>query len=230
MSTPTPTEAAAAGAGKVKGIGKALSGHPKWVYVVVIAGAVAMAYYLRQRQNAQTENAGVVSGPDSTSDPYGGYGTTSAGDPYTYPGGSQGAYYGGDTPQGTSGSGDPNQNFNDLVNALATLAPIIGGGGAPVSPGVDAHTVPTADPVIAPAPAVTVPVAPAPTPTQQTATTNVPHVISQKAQPILGPGIFYNATRDLRYIIQRHSNGKNYRHYESKLNKGDWGSGGVIPQ
>lgn len=53
-----------------------------------------------------------------------------------------------------------------------------------------------------------------------------------REQPHMGPNIFYNADRNLRYIIQRHSNNKTYRHYESKLNKGDWGSGagpGVIP-
>lgn len=55
---------------------------------------------------------------------------------------------------------------------------------------------------------------------------------SSAPQPNLGPNIFYNSDRKLRYIIQKHSNKKNYRHYESRLNKGDWGSSagpGVIP-
>lgn len=49
-------------------------------------------------------------------------------------------------------------------------------------------------------------------------------------QPILGPNIFWNASRGLRYIIQKPKGKGNYRYYESALNRGDWGKGGVIPQ
>ena len=47
-----------------------------------------------------------------------------------------------------------------------------------------------------------------------------PNVLIQDSGPRAGLG----------YIVKRHDNGKNYRHYESKFGRGDWGQGGIVPQ
>lgn len=62
-----------------------------------------------------------------------------------------------------------------------------------------------------------------------------PQPTPKAEQPQLGPNIYYNRERNLRYVVQRdwsakHKTYLNYRRYESKLNKGDWGQGGVVPQ
>lgn len=218
---PNPHQAAAKIGGKAKGLGKSLTGHPKWVYIVIIAGAIGAAYYMRKRAAAAGANA--LTSPDTSATPYGGYGDTT-----NYPGGTQGAYYGSGTPSETAAP--PGLTMEEVTNLLGTIIPALGGGGPPATPSVEIHYVPetpssgggnappTPEPPPPPPPYIPPP-APAP----------VPQVTHQAAQPVTGPGIFYNASRNLRYVVQRHANSKTYRHYESALNRGDWGHGGVIP-
>lgn len=236
MTTPpTPAEVPGkiAGGAKAggKGLAKSLKGHPPWLYAVVIVGAIAVAYMIRQRSNANAA-AAMASSPDDTSTPYGGYGDTA-----NYPGSTQGAFLGGSVPgdETTGGLGWDPATVADAVTqgimaGIAGIVPIIGGGGMPAND-PNAHTVPDlpipapyVDPSPAPPPIVHATPPPPPPPT---ATASAP-------QPTLGPGIFYNEDRKLRYVVQNkktntYPKGHNFRGYESRLNKGDWGQGGWIP-
>lgn len=225
MTTP-PAPAEVPGKVKAggKGLAKSLKGHPPWLYAVVIVGAIAVAYMVRKRQN-DAAAAAMASSPDTTSTPYGGYGDTA-----NYPGSTQGAYTGSNTP-GDEQPQDPpiwatllpGQISAAIAGSLyPTPSPAtVGGGGMPDLP-PDSHVVPE---IPTPAPA---PPAPAPPPPPPVATHSEP-------QPTMGPGIFYNADRRLRYVIQSkkttaYPHGHNFRGYESRLNRGDWGGGGWIPQ
>jgi hypothetical protein len=194
---------------------------------LAIAGLAALmvgiAFYVRQRQNREAalvdeqtvtaEYAPTVGGPD-----YGG------GSPYAggYFGASQGSYgYPVDTATQPAAVGVDavdilgglSQSLADALVAVKT--PVIvqaespTGGGPPATPTPTAHM-----PQVQPAPAP--PAQPSPQPAPQAGPT-----------PQLGPGIFYMASRNLRYVVdQRKGSGGycNYRLYESKLNKGDWGA------
>lgn len=222
MTTPpAPSDAAgkAAGGAKAggKGLVKSLKGHPPWLYAVIVVGAIAVAYMVRQRQNAAAD-AAMATSPDDTSTPVGDYGDTS-----NYPGFTQGAYTPGDEVPGADPVDIPGL-VGGIIGALFPNGyPATGGGPPTVDPGT--HTTPDI-PVYTPpvdnfTPPVVQHVTPPPPPP--------PKATASGPQPTTGPGIFYNPDRKLRYIVQN-TKGKNYRRYESKLNKGDWGQGGVIPQ
>lgn len=227
MSEPNVPPPAKAPAKAAKGLLGSLKGHPPWLYAVVIAGAVAAAWYIRQRQLAAAA-AVPLSGVDGAPETIDGY--ASAGyDSSAYPGATQGAGYWGQSQPGdeqaSTGLGwtDQFQNMLDLFGQMQQMAQPVGGGGggAPDLP-QDVHTPPTPDVGPGFGPVYTPPPPPPATQAPPKATASGP-------QPTMGPGIFYNADRKLRYIVQK-TNGKNYRRYESRLNKGDWGKGGVIPQ
>lgn len=215
-TVPTPRQAPAKAG---QGIAKALKGHPPWLYAVVIAGALAVAYMVRQRQNAAA--AAAAEGAQPAVDGYASanYDTTG------YPGGTQGASYPGQPAEATGGWGNfPAPTWDELVNLIRGPG-VPTGGGAPNNGGVEVHQTPTAELIpVQDAPPVYAPPPPPPPATSQAP----PHVASSGPQPISGDGIYYNPDRKLRAVTRKHANGKWYRHYESRLNKGDWGQGGVV--
>lgn len=154
---PSPPAAVKAGGGR---LAKALTGHSTLTYVAVGGGAIGLVFYLRSREHAQAD---VIAGPDSASTPvmgvdaggsYYGGGTADAG---WYPGPTQGAFLGQAQAPDTTVQ-EANQNaawaaaptFGDVIDAVAALVPILGGGGAPVTTVAD-HL--PATPVVTAAPA-----------------------------------------------------------------------------
>lgn len=229
-TVPPPHKAPAKAA---HGLVRSLKGHPPWLYGVVIVGALGLAWYIRKRQQAAANASPMITGPDGAPATVDGY--ASAGyDTTAYPGPTQGAWTGSSTPGDESGAQahDPTLSLPEWLDVWNAVLSTVGGGGAPETPSVETHTVPeTQVPVPGQnpwAPPVITPV-PTPPPPPPATPTPAPHVTQSGPQPNGGANVFYNADRNLQYIIQRHSNGKTYRHYESKLNKNDWGSGGVIP-
>lgn len=225
MSEPNVPPPSKAPAKAAKGIVGSLKGHPPWLYAVVIAGAIAAAYYIRQRQAA---NAAALSGVDDAPTAVDGYASADY-DTSAYPGATQGSSYWGQSQPGdeAASTADPVDQFGAILGLFQQFQqmaqPVGGGGGGAPTLAPDTHYTPT--PVVE-APYVPPVVTPPPA---SPATQRAPVATTSGPQPNSAPGVFYNPDRKLRYIVQA-TKGKNYRRYESKLNKGDWGQGGVIPQ
>lgn len=226
---PNPTATAGATARGAKGAAGLLRKQKPIVIGGLILGVLVVAYIIRKR-NAAAASDVMANGDTDTSavtDPTTGYSSY-------YPDASQGAYSGGYYPADPSGVDmSPNTTTDDVLSILGVLFPsgiAATGGGAP-STTVDAHSaVPQQAAYDGGGAAAATAVAPPAPPVVNAAPAALPHAVASGPQPNLGPNIFYNDSRRLRYIIQRVAGKGNYKYYESSLNKGDWGKGGVIPQ
>jgi hypothetical protein len=176
------------------------SGHPKWVWALGISVAVGVAYLAWRRSQNATVATDATGATDGSYTDSVGTGVGDSGSGYAY----------GDVPNYTDGA------YGSTVPSAPATADPMGYDYYAPDPGLSA-----------PAP---VPMAPDPQGTVSPTGGGPPAAAAVKkpVAPALGPNIFYNADRKLRYIVQKKS-GKDYRYYESVLNKGDWGKGGVIP-